>query len=103
MVIKKGQWVQIRKVILQPEERSSNLPIDTKQVPFEMYVKGFLMNDAKTGDNVKILTVIGREVEGILVKGNPVYEHNFGKPIPELLSVGSELRQLLKEGGKANG
>ena len=35
---KQGDWVRIHRVILPAEERTANLPEDTKKVPFEMWV-----------------------------------------------------------------
>ncbi len=97
---KRGDWVQIHSVVLSPEERPANLPDETKKVPLEMWVKGFLMNEsAKIGENVDIETVIGRKVQGELVEVSPGYKHDFGVPPLELLSVGKELRAKLKEVG----
>ena len=31
-IIKKGSWVQIHYIVLQPSERADNVPEDTKQV-----------------------------------------------------------------------
>jgi hypothetical protein len=36
-------YVEIYRMILPPEERSSNLPIETKRVPFEMRLRGQLL------------------------------------------------------------
>jgi hypothetical protein len=36
MIAKKGDWVQIKRIVLKPEERSSNVPEDTSRVPLEM-------------------------------------------------------------------
>ncbi|MCF6097370.1 2-amino-4-ketopentanoate thiolase [Thermovorax subterraneus] len=91
----KGTWVQIHKVVLKPEERSARLPDDTKKVPLEFRLKGFLTHDANLGDEVEIETLIGRKVRGKLVKINPMYDHGFGRPVPELLSIGMELRKIL--------
>jgi len=91
-----GTWVQIHKVVLKVGERSPNVPEETAKVPFEMRVKGFLLHDAVIGDRVKIRTVIGREIEGTLLEANPIYRHTFGAPVPELLHVGEELREMLK-------
>ncbi|MCS7232728.1 MAG: 2-amino-4-oxopentanoate thiolase subunit OrtA [Synergistetes bacterium] len=93
---KRGDFVQIQVKILEPGERAPNLPEDTKRVPFEMRVKGFLIEEeAKLGSSVKIRTFSGREISGTLVAINPVYEHNFGEPVPELLNIGEELRKIL--------
>lgn len=101
MYAKKGSWVQIHAIILKSSERADHIPEDTKKVPLEMRVKGFLLNDnAKIGDNVQIKTASGRKVSGKLIAINPEYTHNFGKPIPELLTIGVELRKIL--GGVGN-
>ena len=91
-----GTWVQIHKVILKAGERSPNVPEETSNVPFEMRVKGFLLHDAKIGEQVEIRTVIGRVIEGTLLEANPMHRHTFGAPVPELLHVGEELRGMLK-------
>lgn len=87
----KGDWVQIHFIALKPEERSPHLPEDTKKVPFEIRIKGFLEEGkAQIGDTVTIKTPIGRLVKGTLEKINPKYEHNFGDPIPELLKINKD-------------
>ncbi len=97
---KKGDWVQIHNIVLSPEQRPENLPQETREVPLEMWVKGFLVDEsAKVGDEVEIETVIGRRVKGELVMVSPGYYHDFGVPPKELLSVGKELRERLKEVG----
>jgi 2-amino-4-ketopentanoate thiolase alpha subunit len=97
---KRGDWVQIHNVILPPGQRASQVPEDTQKVPLEMLLKGFLNEpEAELGQDVTITTVIGRQVQGKLVAIAPAYPHNFGKPIPELLTVGSELRALLESTG----
>ena len=97
--IAKGTWVQIHKVILKPEERAPNLPPETGKVPFEMRVKGFLLEDAEMGGEARIRTVIGRQIRGTLVEANPRYPHSFGAPVPELLPIGGEIRAMLKGQG----
>ena len=94
---KKGDWVQIRQIILEPGQRSSQVPEDTSKVPLVLLVKGFLTSDANLGDKVTITTVIGREITGELVAVNPSYNHSFGSPPRELISIGSELRRMLKD------
>jgi len=88
---RRGDLVQIHKIILTPEQRSQDLPASTKAVPYEAWIKGFLLEDrAKIGSTVRIETFIGREISGTLVEINPVYSHNFGKPRPELFHCGKE-------------
>lgn len=98
MRIKIGTWVEIHDTVLKPEERTGNLPEETKKVPLEMRVKGFLLDEeANLSDRVKIRTVTGRIVEGTLIKENPTYEHGYGETfIPELLRIGQDLRALLE-------
>ena len=95
---KKGDWIRIYKVVLKPEERQGNLPEDTKKVPFEMWDKGFLLNDsAEIGDIVEVETIIGRKISGELVEVNPNFEINYGVGVTETLYIGRQLRKLLGE------
>ncbi|EOD01384.1 2-amino-4-oxopentanoate thiolase subunit OrtA [Caldisalinibacter kiritimatiensis] len=96
---KKGDWVRIYNVVLEPENRAPQVPDDTKKVPLEMWVKGFLLNDeAKKGEEVEVETYIGRKVKGELIEINPYYDHDFGKCVPELLYIGRQLRGILEDG-----
>lgn len=93
-----GEWVEVRRVILEAGQRSPNVPADTLEVPYVVRIKGFLTEDARLGDGVTIETIIGRRVTGTLLAVNPPYGHDFGRPVPELLPVGTELRALLGRG-----
>jgi len=96
---RRGDLVQIHRVILTPEQRAPNVPEDTKAVPYEMWLKGFLLDEeARIGDTVRIETFIGREFSGTLVAVNPVYDHDFGKPPVELISASLEARRRLGRG-----
>ena len=91
---KKGDLVQIHKIILKPEQRPDSLPESTKSVPYECWMKGFLLNrQATMGEEVQIETFIGRKNSGILVAVNPPYDHSFGLPQEELLPIGRELKK----------
>ncbi len=95
---KRGDLVQIHKIILEPDQRPENLPSSTKSVPYECLIKGFLIDeDANIGDEVKIETFIGREISGTLYQANPTYDHNFGEPQKELLSIGNEVKKELEK------
>jgi hypothetical protein len=94
---KKSTWVEIHQIVLAPGERAPQVPDDTKAVPLEMTVKGFLSQDANVGDQVEIVTAAGRRVRGVLRAINPGYVHGFGPPIEALSSIGSELRAILRE------
>ena len=66
---------------------------------FQMRVKGFLVEPASIGEEAVIETPTKRRLRGILSEVNPAYTHSFGPPIPELSSIGSEVRTLLREKG----
>ena len=89
-IIPKGTWVEIEEVILTPEQRAPSLPEETKKVPYVLRASGFLIEDGQPGMQVKIKTIIGRELTGTLKTVNPGYSHSFGKTVPELLTIGTE-------------
>ena len=94
----KGDLVQIHRIILEPDQRPANLPSSTRSVPYECWIKGFLIDDrADLGNIVRIQTLIGREISGTLCQVNPTYDHNFGTPQKELLSIGDEARRQLEK------
>ena len=75
MKAKAGDFVRIHNIVLKVGERADNLPEDTKKVPLEMWDKGFLIN--------------------------PVFRHNYGEFVPELLQIGLQARKILF-GGEDN-
>lgn len=96
---KKGDWVQVHSIVLSPEERTGKLPEDTKNVPLEMWVKGYIKSDAKVGETVEVSTLTGRDVKGELVDVNPTYKYGFGEEfIPELLKIGKQVRSIVRDG-----
>ncbi len=100
-MIKKGSWVLVYDIVLKADERTANLPEDTKNVPLEMWTKGFLVEDGEVGQTVEIKTITGRLVKGTLVEVDPHHEHDFGKFVPEILQIGIQLKDILW-GGEAN-
>jgi hypothetical protein len=90
-----GEWVEVERVLLEPADRSSNLPPETAEKPLLVWVKGFARTAAALGDEVTIETMTGREVTGRLSAVNPGYTHTFGDPVPELAGVGRDLRARL--------
>jgi hypothetical protein len=88
--IPSGTWVEVEQVILTPEQRSPNLPEDTKRVPYVMRVSGFLIEPAELEGPARVRTLIGRELSGVLKRVNPSYTHSFGTVVPELLTIGTE-------------
>lgn len=106
MQAKKGDWVEIENIVLSPEERSDNLPEDTRRVPLIMWVKGFLeSNEAVIGDNVIIITLTGRKVSGKLVEIEPKHRYDYGDSVPELIRLGQDLKRefsMIRKGGMEN-
>jgi hypothetical protein len=90
-----GEWVEVERVLLEPADRSSNLPAETASKPLLTWVKGFARADAALGDELAVETMTGRVVTGRLSEINPGYFHTFGRPIPELVHVGADLRARL--------
>lgn len=95
MDAKRGYWVTIHNIVLQSHERAPQVPEDTKLVPLEMWVKGFIEGDANIGDLVEIKTISGRTEKGKLLNINPYYTHDYGKCIPELLQIGLQAKEIL--------
>ncbi len=95
-LIEKGTWVEIHEVVLPAGERAPQVTADTREVPLEMRVKGFLVASAALGDKAEIMTPAGRRLCGTLTKSNPAYTHGFGPPIPELSAVGEEVKTMLR-------
>ena len=92
---KAGDWVRIHRVLLSAQERTANLPEDTKRVPFEMWVKGHLLSDGEIGDEVRVRTVSGRVEHGTLMEVDPHFDVNFGSFVPEVLEMDVRLRTAL--------
>lgn len=84
---KQGDWVRIHSVVLSPDQRAPQVPEDTAGVPLEMWVKGYLTEDAQVGDAVTVRTAAGRLAQGTLTEGGLNYTHSFGDNVPELRQV----------------
>lgn len=91
----KGTWVKIHRILLTPDARAPQVPEDTRGVPMELWVKGFLEVPADIGDEVTVTTMTGRRESGTLVEIDPTYTHSFGNFIPELLEIGISLKCIL--------
>jgi hypothetical protein len=94
-----GVWVEIERVVLPAGARAPQVPADTQAVPLELRAKGFLLRDARLGDEVEVETAAGRRLRGTLREINPAYTHGFGPPLPELLAAGHEARARLAARG----
>ena len=90
-----GDWVEVERVLLEPDQRAANLPPETAATPLRMWVRGFLEADAAVGEPATVVTVTGRHVEGTVSAVNPGYFHTFGEPVPALATVGRDLRARL--------
>ena len=102
VLAKKNEYVRIHRNILEAVERTGKLPEDTKSVPLEMWVKGWLQDDeAQLGDTVTIKTVVGRLETGVLMEEKPCYALNYGEYVPEILEIDQRLRSVLFEGVEA--
>lgn len=91
-MIEKNTYVRITRTLLTPKERSPHLPDDTKTVPFKMWVKGYLQEEADLFDTVTIKTTTGRIETGRLKEANPPYKHTYGDFVGELLT----LREIIR-------
>ncbi|MGE5498790.1 MAG: 2-amino-4-oxopentanoate thiolase subunit OrtA [Syntrophothermus sp.] len=92
---KKGDWVQIHKIVLESSERAPQLPDDTKKVPLEMWVKGYLKQDAIIGEIVEVETATGRSANGKLTSIYPSYSHDYGEFVPELQVIDRMIKGIL--------
>lgn len=98
-----GDWAEVGLVLLRAGERSPAVSADTASLPFEARVRGFLEHDAEVGDCVAVTTVLGRRIEGALIEVLPPARQTFGRPAPELLPIGGELRARLRAAEDARG
>jgi hypothetical protein len=97
MSIPKGTLVDTHRILLSPAQRAKSIPADTAELGLEIKIKGILQEDADLGQTVRILTPAGRVLSGSLTEADPEYRHRFGHPIPELQSIGSELRKIIRD------
>jgi hypothetical protein len=97
--VAKGTLVEIRSIVLEAGKRAPQVPDETQQVPLEMRAKGLLEESASIGSDAVIITPVGRRLHGTLISVNPPHTHSFGPPIPELYSIGNEVRAILRERG----
>ena len=89
------RWVEIGFVVLEPGERTAHLPEDTRSVPYHVRVKGFADGEPQMGQTVTVETLLGRQVQGRVLRIDPEYGHGFGRPVRELIEAGKEARDLL--------
>ncbi|MEA4986741.1 MAG: 2-amino-4-oxopentanoate thiolase subunit OrtA [Anaerovorax sp.] len=99
-MVKKGEWVRIHSIVLEPSGRAPKVPDDTRACPLEMWTKGFLQEDAEIGDEVTVKTAANRLEKGKLIEVNPYYTHSYGKFVPELVQIDKQLREIMFGGDK---
>jgi len=90
------RWIEIGFVVLEPSERTGHMPEDTRKVPYYVRVKGFADGEPQVGQRVTVETLLGRRIEGEVLRLDPEYGHDFGGPIQELIEAGREARALLR-------
>lgn len=94
-MIKKGNFVEIMQVVLEPDERSYSIPGDTKKTPLRLWVKGFLLEDGEIGDKTSIITVTGRVLQGVITDTSMAYDHDFGQLVQETMYIGTQAKSIL--------
>lgn len=94
-MVKKGEWVRIHSIVLKANERTAKLPADTQKCDLEMWTKGFLQEDAEIGDQVTVVTAVGRKETGKLIEVNPYWKHSYGTFVPELVQIDKQLREIM--------
>jgi hypothetical protein len=92
---REGDWVEVECKLLDPADRSKNLPPETAEKPLMMWVKGFAQGEAGMGEELTVETMTGRQVTGALSGVNPGYFITYGNPLPELTHIGRDLRRQL--------
>jgi len=90
-----GEWVEVERVLLEPTDRSANLPEETSSKPMLVWVSGFATDGAALGEEITVETMTGRLVTGRLSEINPGYFHTFGRPPAEIVGIGRDLRARL--------
>ncbi len=98
-----GDWVEVECVLLEPTDRSPNVPPETAATQLRMWIKGFARTAALLGEECEIETMTGRTECGRLSAVMPGYTHTFGTPPPELANVGRDLRARLAAWRAAGG
>ncbi|MGI6643081.1 MAG: 2-amino-4-oxopentanoate thiolase subunit OrtA [Bacillota bacterium] len=96
---KRGDWVEVHNIVLHADQRSQDLPQDTSTVPLESWIRGWALEEGVIGQEIEIETAAGRRVRGVLTCQNPGYSHTYGPTVPELATIGKELREILREVG----
>ena len=98
---KKDDWVRIRSIVLEADKRTAKLPDDTRKCDLLQWTKGFLQEDnAEIGDEVTVITAVGRTMNGTLVEVHPYYKHDFGEFVPEIIEMERQLKEIIFGGAE---
>ena len=89
-----GHWVEIEWVVLSAEQRSANVPDDTRRVAYMARTRG-LSASREIGASTTVLTPSGRLLEGKIVSTEPGYDHSFGHPGEGWIALREAVRRLV--------
>lgn len=95
-MVNKGSFVRVKRIVLDTQDRSQALPDSTKKTPLIMWTKGYLLEDAKFGDMVEVLTLSNRKERGELIEVDPTFDVNYGQFVPEILKIGRDVKGALR-------
>ncbi len=79
---REGDWVEVECKLLDPADRSKNLPPETAEKPLMMWVKGFALGAAAEREELTIETITGRKVTGAALCREPRLLHHLRRPDP---------------------
>ena len=102
-MIKKGTWIELEEVVLNPEDRAVNIPEDTRKAPLKVWIRGFAERDCEMYEETSVKTLSGRILTGLVVAVRPPYTHGFGNYVEEISYIGPQAREILwGNGGELN-
>ena len=96
-MIKKGTWVEVEEIVLMPEDRSTNIPDETKKTPLKCWTRGKCLSDCELGNEVQVETNVGRVAKGKIVEIEPGYYHTYGKYVEEISNIGKQAREIIAQ------
>ncbi|WP_291636163.1 2-amino-4-oxopentanoate thiolase subunit OrtA [Clostridium sp.] len=96
-MIKKGTWVEVEEIVLIPEDRSTSIPDETKKTPLKSWTRGKSLCDCELGNEVQVVTNIGRIAKGKIVDIEPGYYHTYGKYVEEISNIGKQAREIIAQ------
>lgn len=91
------RWVEIEWVILPSEERSENLPADTRELPYVGRARGLVEGVVEVGQSTSVVTLADRVLHGMVVDSAPGYTHSFGRPLAAWIEMRDTIHRLVRE------